>query len=279
MLGNVTEFVGFGGLPEGSYVPVVGVNSSITEDTSNDLSIPADFRLSLRKMGKRDSTTKIKALQEFSELCEQNTVDTLKTVLPFWPRIFSRLAVDGDRRVREYLHKAHMQLTSQLGRNLAPYLKEMMGAWFTSQCDCYAPAAFVATHSLKNCFPGDKLPDAVAFCHNEIMDYIWDSLFKEDTLSSDEQKERIAIGGIAGYSLLLQQIRPNMLETEKYLQRNTELWKNSKLYKVVEKNKSLPIKEAWFGMVYSLVHYLPQIAQGINTFILVYNFLNSVYTF
>lgn len=214
-------------------------------------------------MGKRDSTTKIKALQEFAELCEENSLETLKTILPFWPRIFSRLAVDGDRRVREYLHKSHLQLTSQLGRNLAPYLKEMMGAWFTSQSDTYAPAAFVAAHSLKTCFPGDKFSDAIAFCHNEIMDYIWDSLFKEDTLS-DEQKERITIGGITGYSLLLQQIKPNMLEVEKCLQRHIEMWKCTKLYKVVEKNRSLPIKQAWFGMVYSLVHHLPQVAQGIQ---------------
>ncbi|KAI9559714.1 hypothetical protein GHT06_013719 [Daphnia sinensis] len=259
LLGNVTEFVGFSGLPEGSYVPVIGANS-LVEDASADSNIPADFRLSLRKMGKRDSTTKIKALQEFTELCQQNSLDLLKAVLPFWPRIFSRLAVDGDRRVREYLHKSHVQLTSQLGRNIAPYLKEMMGAWFTSQCDSYAPAASLATHSLKTCFPGNKLPDAIAFCHNEIMDYIKDSIFKENDFS-DEQKERIIIGGIAGYSLLLQQVKCDVLESEKYLLRHTEMWKNANLYKIVEQNKSLPIKQAWFGLIYSVVHYLPQVAK------------------
>lgn len=259
LLGNVTEFVGFSGLPEGSYVPVIGANS-LVEDASADSNIPADFRLSLRKMGKRDSTTKIKALQEFTELCQQNSLDMLKAVLPFWPRIFSRLAVDGDRRVREYLHKSHVQLTSQLGRNLAPYLKEMMGAWFTSQCDPYAPAASLASHSLKTCFPGNKLPDAIAFCHNEIMDYIKDSIFKENDFS-DEQKERITIGGIAGYSLLLQQVKCDVLEAEKYLLRHTEMWKNANLYKIVEQSKSLPIKQAWFGLIYSVVHYLPQVAK------------------
>ncbi|XP_059350076.1 E3 ubiquitin-protein ligase listerin-like isoform X2 [Daphnia carinata] len=259
LLGNVTEFVGFSGLPEGSYVPVIGANS-LVEDASADSNIPADFRLSLRKMGKRDSTTKIKALQEFNELCEENSLETLKTILPFWPRIFSRLAVDGDRRVREYLHKSHLQLTSQLGRNLAPYLKEMMGAWFTSQSDTYAPAAFVAAHSLKTCFPGDKFSDAIAFCHNEIMDYIKDSILKENDFS-DEQKERITIGGIAGYSLLLQQVKCDVLESEKYLLRHSEMWKNANLYKIVEQNKSLPIKQAWFGLIYSVVHYLPEVAK------------------
>lgn len=261
-MGHVTEFVGFGGLSEVSYVPVVGANTLI-EDTSADLSIPADFRLILRKMGKRDSTTKIKALQEFSELCEQTSVEILKTILPFWPRIFSRLAVDGDRRVRENLHKSHSQFSIKLGRNLAPVLKEIMGTWFTSQCDTYAPAASLATHSLHSCFPGNKLLDAISFCHNEIMDYISDSLFKPDNLS-DEQKERITIGGIAGYSLLLQQMKSILIESEKFLGRHVELWKNAKIYKVVEKSNSLIIKQGYFGMIYSLVFYLPHVAKGMK---------------
>lgn len=226
------------------------------------MSIPADFRLSLRKMGKRDSTTKIKALQEFSELCEQTPVEVLKTVLPFWPRIFSRLAVDGDRRVRENLHKSHYQLSVKLGRNLAPFLKEIMGAWFTSQCDTYAPAASLATHSLQSCFPGNRLIDAISFCHSEIMDYIMDALFKPDNLS-DEQKERITIGGISGYSLLLQQMKVTITESEKFLERHKELWRSAKIYKVIEKNDSLFIKKSWFGMIYSLIFYLPQVAKGI----------------
>lgn len=212
-------------------------------------------------MGKRDSTTKIKALQEFLELCDQASLDTLKAVLPFWPRIFSRIAIDEDRRVREGVHKAHSKLTSKVGRNLAPCLKEIMGAWFTSQCDNYAPAASLASNSLRVCFPGEKLLDAILFCHNDIMQYIADSLFKHDN-SSDEQKERVLIGSMSGYSLLLQQLNVKQLETEKILKRHTELWNDSNLYKVVEKNSNLTIKQAWLGMIHNLIHYLPQVAKG-----------------
>lgn len=55
-------------------------------------SVDPDFRMVLRKMSKRDSTTKIKALQELSVLCKEKDLDSVKTVLPFWPRIFAKLA-------------------------------------------------------------------------------------------------------------------------------------------------------------------------------------------
>lgn len=213
-------------------------------------------------MGKRDSTTKIKALQEFLELCEHTSIDILKLILPYWPRIYSRLAVDSDRRVRENIQKTHLHFTIKLGRNVAPYLKEMMGTWFTSQCDPYAPSAFLATHSLESCFPGNKLLDAICFCHKEIMDYIFDSLFKVDNLMTEEQRERILIGGTSGYSLLLQHMKLGIAESEKFLSKHAELWTKPSLYKSVEKKHSLAIKQAWFGMMYSLIHFLPQLAHG-----------------
>ena len=46
----------------------------------------------LRKLSKRDSTTKIKALQELGSMCKEKDLEAVKTVLPFWPRIFAKLA-------------------------------------------------------------------------------------------------------------------------------------------------------------------------------------------
>ena len=266
LLGNTTGFIGFGSvLPEGSFVPVLNVANSFPSE-EEELSIPVEFRLTLRKMTKKDVTTKIKALQEFLDLCNEATWDTLKTILVFWPRIFSRLAVDADRRVREKLHLAHSQFASKLGRNIAPHLKAMMGAWFTSQCDTYPPASLLATNSLKSCFPGNKLSDAVTFCHNEVMDYIADVLMKEQDLN-EEEKERIFVGGLAGYSLLLHQLDVSTLEKEAFLSRHADLWRmTGKLYGVVKKDCSMPVKQSWFAMVTSLVKVLPKLAQGNTIF-------------
>ena len=138
-----------------------------------------------------------------------------------------------------------------------------MGVWFTSQSDNYAPASSAATHALKSCFPGSKLGDAVVYCHSEILDYIWDCLFKDEDYS-DEQKERVLVGGIAGYSLILQEIDiGKILNNESLMLRHSNFWSEKKLYKVVSgKDKSPTVKTAWFSMIYSCQHFLPSIAQG-----------------
>jgi hypothetical protein len=70
------------------------------------------------------------ALQEFTELINngikkeitiytdddtpdvpntETDLEKIKSVLPFWPRLYCKLSNDNDRRVREYAHKAHLQ--------------------------------------------------------------------------------------------------------------------------------------------------------------------------
>ena len=237
----------------------MNVGSSANEET--DFNIPGDFRLTLRKMGKKDSTTKIKALNEFVDLCSQSPVEALKSVLPFWPRIYAKLAIDNDRRVRESAQKAHCHIASKLGRNLAPQLKELMGIWFTSQCDTYTPAAAAASQALKACFPESKLPEAIAFCHTEIMGYINDCFFKNDDIQ-EEQKERVLVGALSGYSLLLQQIQKEVIEQESRFEKHRQLWSEPKLYKVVEKDSSSVVKQAWFRTLLTLSQTFPQLVQG-----------------
>ena len=35
--------------------------------------------------------------------------ESAKALLPFWPRIYNKVANDNDRRVREFAHRAHLQ--------------------------------------------------------------------------------------------------------------------------------------------------------------------------
>ena len=53
-------------------------------------------------------------MQEFCENCEdgggENPItsrDGMLLILPYWPRLYNRLASDTDRRVREATQKAH----------------------------------------------------------------------------------------------------------------------------------------------------------------------------
>jgi hypothetical protein len=48
------------------------------------------MRGALRKMGKRDSVTKQKAVAEFCALCETASEEAMVAVMPFWPRIYAK---------------------------------------------------------------------------------------------------------------------------------------------------------------------------------------------
>ena len=43
-------------------------------------------------MSKKDSVTKVKALQEFQQLIKDKPEDCVKTILCKWPKIYNKLA-------------------------------------------------------------------------------------------------------------------------------------------------------------------------------------------
>lgn len=97
-------------------------------DSSNgiedmDASLDTNYQLVFRKMTKKDPVTKVKALQEFSELILKTESSTIKTILPFWPRLYNNLSTDVEHRVREAAQQAQAALMTQAGKNIAPYLK------------------------------------------------------------------------------------------------------------------------------------------------------------
>lgn len=92
-------------------------------------------------MNKKDSTTKIKALKEFSELVEKTDLDIIKTVLPFWPKMFVQLSVDIEPRVRENAQTALLSIVIKVGKNIGPFLKNLIPAWISSIYDTHPTAA------------------------------------------------------------------------------------------------------------------------------------------
>lgn len=93
--------------------------------------IDTNFQMALKKMTKKDSVTKLKALQEFTDLCKNSGADSVKPILPFWPRLYCSLATDVEHRVREASHYAHAAIVEKVKKNIAPYLKQLAGKCFS----------------------------------------------------------------------------------------------------------------------------------------------------
>ncbi|XP_030060139.1 E3 ubiquitin-protein ligase listerin [Microcaecilia unicolor] len=257
--GTVPGFIGFGASQNDlGYVPAVQGSEDI------DSLVDADFRMVLRKLSKRDVITKLKAVQEFGAMCKEREMENVKGVLPYWPRNYCKISLDNDRRVREATQLAFHQLILKVKKNLAPYLKNIMGYWLIAQCDTYSPAASAAVTAFEVAFPSNKQSEALAFCKEEIVSVLQDHLLREtpDTLSDpqtvpEEEREakylRVVTSSLLALKKLLCMLPMNennsLEEKLKYLLSQNKFWKYSK--------HNIPqIRSAFFEVISTFCQHL-----------------------
>uniref|UniRef100_A0A671LNF2 E3 ubiquitin-protein ligase listerin n=1 Tax=Sinocyclocheilus anshuiensis TaxID=1608454 RepID=A0A671LNF2_9TELE len=210
------------------------------------------------------------AVQEFGAMCQERQPDVVKGVLPYWPRIYCRISMDHDRRVREATQQAFEQLVLKVKRNLAPYLKSIMGHWLISQCDTYSPAASAASAAFQAAFPLNKQPEAISFCKDEVLNVLQDNLLKEtaDTLSDphsvpEEEREAKFIRLLTSSLLALKRLLSILPEQDRELlkERLTQLITQGKFWKY-SKHKTPQIRGAFFELIATMCAHTPQLIQA-----------------
>lgn len=262
LLGTATSnFVGFSAVKDGGYVPVLPGLSLCSINEIEMSNVDSNFQIVLKKMNKKDATTKYKALQEFAVMCRNSELSAVEGMLPFWPRIYCALAIDVEHRVREAAQLAHAAVVKRVGKSIAMYLKQLAGAWFTSQHDTYPPAASAANNSFNDTFPSKKVIDAIVHCQCEILTYICDnitihtaqSLSPQKNLTVEEMEakyQRVLIASLQGYSFYLEKIP--VQEIEKMIDIHHKIINNNKFWKLV-KYDAPSVKAAFFNVLTSIV--------------------------
>ncbi|KAJ9575352.1 hypothetical protein L9F63_025698, partial [Diploptera punctata] len=285
LLGNTAPtFAGFTAVIDGGFVPVLP-GFTVTTADEFDPNLNPNFHLVLKKMGKKDSTTKLKALQEFSELIRNSEPEAVKTVLPLWPRLYCHLAVDVEHRVREAAHQAQRAVVLRAKRNLAPYLRQLAGPWFTSQYDTYPPAATAASQAFQDAFPPNKVTEAIIFCQEQILNYIHDNLIvhtpqtlsNATTVTAEEMEakyQRVIISSLHGYALYLQKLPADQLKAAN--QANKKILASKKFWKF-SKHSSALIRNAWFTVIIALCEKAPDLLadDGSRVALAVFNSLDE----
>lgn len=201
------------------------------------------------------------ALQEFATLCEETELSAVEGMLPFWPRLYCALAIDIDHRVREAAQLAHAAVVKRIGKGIAMYLKQLAGAWFTSQYDTYPLAASAAINSFNSTFPPWKLIDAIVHCQWEILMYINDNitvrtaqtLSTQKSLSNEEMEtkyQRVLVSNLQAYSSYFKKIPPREIENTTSI--HEKILTSSKFWKLA-KHDILPIKTAFFNVLTSIM--------------------------
>ncbi|KAK1131911.1 hypothetical protein K0M31_016058 [Melipona bicolor] len=257
---SMVNFVGFSAVKDGEYVPVLpGLTFCDTNEVEMN-NIDSNVQIILKKMNKKDSTTKYKALQEFAILCRDSEISIMEGILPFWPRLYCALAIDIEHRVREAAQLAHATVVKRVGKGIAMYLKQLAGVWFISQYDTYPPAASIATNSFNDTFPQKKIIDAIVYCQHEILNYICDNITAHSALSLlqkdftaeeiEAKHQRILTSSLHGYSVYLKKVP--IQEIEKMIEVHNKITSSNKFWNLI-KTDAIPIKTAFFTVLTSMI--------------------------
>ncbi|GAB4824288.1 hypothetical protein Ancab_007175 [Ancistrocladus abbreviatus] len=168
-----TTAVGFGG-----YVGSSRVDSTLRSDDSMPfLEIDSEMAQHLKRLARKDPTTKLKALSSLSMLLKQKHGKDIVPMIPQWAFEYKRLLMDYNREVRRATHDTMTNLVTAVGRDLAPHLKSLMGPWWVSQFDSVSEVSQLAKQSFQAAFPTqEKRIDALMFCTAEIFVYLEENL-------------------------------------------------------------------------------------------------------
>lgn len=241
-----------------SLFPTVSISTIRDVDIK---SIDPQYYLVLKKMNKKDSTTKCKALQEFMDLCRESEQSSFESFLPFWSRLYGQLANDLEHKVREITQLSHAIVVKRAGKQIAIHLKQLAGPWFTSQYDTYAPAASAALNSFNETFPPNKIINAIVHCQEEILKYILEAISNQPQLQTNKlsltaeeleaKHQRLIISCLQAYSFYLKVVPSS--EIEKTMEIHQMIFgKNSKIWKLGS-HENITIKTSFFNVLSSVI--------------------------
>ncbi|KAL3829039.1 hypothetical protein ACJIZ3_017841 [Penstemon smallii] len=193
LLPSGATVVGFGG-----YVGSSRVDSTLasTPDAPTFLDIDAEVAQHLKRLSRKDPTTKLKALASLSQLIKQKSAKEIVTIIPQWAFEYKKLLLDYSREVRRATHDTMTNLVSVVGRDLAPHLKPLIGPWWFSQFDSVHEVSQAAKRSFQTAFPApERRLDALMLYSTEIFTYIEENLkltpqsLSDKATASDELEE------------------------------------------------------------------------------------------
>ncbi|KAI3781450.1 hypothetical protein L2E82_11465 [Cichorium intybus] len=167
--------VGFGGYVGSSRIDA---STPITQDTDSPfLDIDGELAQHLKRLARKDPTTKLKALTTLSTLLKQKSAKDVSPIIPQWAFEYKKLLLDYNREVRRATHDTMANLVSTVGRDLAPHLKSLMGPWWFSQFDAVHEVSQAAKRSFQAAFPvQEKRLDALMLCTDEVFMYLEENL-------------------------------------------------------------------------------------------------------
>lgn len=207
---------------------------------SPDLSSITDPNVvvSLRNLGKKDSTTKLKALEDLQEYI--SSAQAIESgLLDAWASLYPRTSIDNSRRVRQLSHTVQGVLTTSSGKRIAPYLYRLIGPWLSGAYDSDKAVARAAQDAIAASFATDEKRRAlwkvykdalVEYSQDAILDQTPQTLSDERSTSADDAEAKFIRVVANGMHMLTQTIKLNFDTTSPAPEDVRQLITNKRLW-------------------------------------------------
>ncbi|KAJ2770546.1 hypothetical protein IWQ56_002123, partial [Coemansia nantahalensis] len=162
----------------------------------------------LKRLGKHDANTKMRALGELRAYVAEHSWETgLEGMLLAWPALLRRHMFDTDRRVRMGVAQVHADLVGKAGRRLVGQLRQLAGPWLAGYFDPSRDVARCARQAFEAAFAEAKRAEAIAFCAPDLLAFATDNIVEQtaeslsDPRVSDAEEMRSKHEHVVGASL------------------------------------------------------------------------------
>lgn len=282
--------IGFGGYLGSARIDSPSSSSAAAEEsTSSFLDVDSELAQHLKKLGRKDPTTKLKALSSLCLLLKEKSGEDVMLIVPQWAFEYKRLLLDYNREVRRATHDTMTSLVMAVRKGLAPHLKSLMGPWWFSQFDPIPEVSQAAKKSFEAAFPSpERRKDSLMLCANEIFLYLDENLKLTPQSMSDkatpmdeleDMHQRVISSSLLAVATLLDillaiRLRSNDSEnvtSEQKLASKAriaticsaeKMFSMHKFFLEFVKSKSSVVRSATYSVLVSFIKHIPNALEG-----------------
>ncbi|KAJ1720833.1 hypothetical protein LPJ53_004577 [Coemansia erecta] len=255
----------------GTATPTAGPASSAAVAALDQ--IDGQLAAQLKRLGKNDSKTKMRALFELKSYVSEHSWETgLEGMLLAWPPLFRKHIFDPDRRVRAAVANVNSALVIKIGKRLAAHLKQLAGPWVASYFDPHKEVARTSRSAFERVFPESKRPEVYAYCVGELIDFASDNILNQtqETLSDprfvDPEDMRSKYEHVIGVSFGTLGLVVEEIDSEKLLEHKSqfdEVLGSKTALKFVSSQSSL-IRRGVYRLIRNVMLHCPALARDTN---------------
>jgi len=249
----------------------MGGQSSNQEDVKTSAAFEAisdtQLRSHFKHLSKKDPTTRIKALQVITQEINNRPPNEIISVLADWVVVLKKLVLDNHKRVRESSFIAHKEVVTIVGKELGPYLKQVMPCWMLCMCEHDKDVSDIATKAFHAAFSQEKRQPALQFALKEMVTYASENLKQTvQTLSdpktttktdAEDRYERIISSSLQVLERLASTLPKECSTEEKF----TETVGSHNLYKLASIKQFATIRASMYSLIGSLSENTPDLLE------------------